>query len=280
YALRGNWFGVQGELLHRYFGRLSSDEVISGIPGSPTDFHGVPYSITEEFVAVYRMHPLIPDDYQFRSFKDDSTIAELTFRDIAFEGSRKTMERIGLRDTLYSMGTTNPGAITLHNYPRFLQQLEETNTPLNDLAAIDILRSRERGVPRYNDFRELLHRPRVQTFEELTDNPLWADQLRQVYGDVDKVDLTVGLYAEPKPQGFGFSDTAFRIFILMASRRLESDRFFTADYTPQVYTQCGLDWIEANGFASVLRRHVPELGPALSGVQNPFAPWHRAGKVA
>jgi len=29
--------------------------------------------------------------------------------------------------------------------------------------------------------------------------------------------------------GFGFSDTAFRIFILMASRRLKSDRFFTND---------------------------------------------------
>lgn len=30
----------------------------------------------------------------------------------------------------------------------------------------------------------------------------------------------IGLVAEPKPEGFGFSDTAFRIFILMASRRL------------------------------------------------------------
>jgi len=28
----------------------------------------------------------------------------------------------------------------------------------------------------------------------------------------------------------GFSDTAFRVFILMASRRLKSDRFFTRDY--------------------------------------------------
>ena len=33
---------------------------LSGIPGSPTDHHGVPYSLTEEFVAVYRMHPLDP----------------------------------------------------------------------------------------------------------------------------------------------------------------------------------------------------------------------------
>ena len=51
--------------------------------------------------------------------------------------------------------------------------------------------------------------------------------------------LTVGLFAEPLPAGFGFSDTAFRIFILMASRRLKSDRFFTTDFTPKVYTPAG-----------------------------------------
>ena len=50
----------------------------------------------------------------------------------------------------------------------------------------------------------------------------------------------VGLMAEPLPKGFGFSETAFRIFILMASRRLKSDRFLSTDYRPEVYTQAGL----------------------------------------
>ena len=59
--------------------------------------------------------------------------------------------------------------------------------------------------------------------------------------DIDKVDLMTGLYAEPLPEGFGFSDTAFRIFILMASRRLKSDRFFTDDFVPEIYTEFGLD---------------------------------------
>ena len=96
-----------------------------------------------------------------------------------------------------------------------------------------MLRTRERGVPRYNEFRRLFHLDPVSSFEELTDNPAWAEQLRELYGDIERVDLMVGLYAEPKPQGFGFSDTAFRVFILMASRRLESDRFFTRDYRPR-----------------------------------------------
>ena len=71
--------------------------------------------------------------------------------------------------------------------------------------------------------------------------------MRRVYDDdIDSVDLMIGLYAEPLPPGFGFSDTAFRIFILMASRRLKSDRFFTTDFTPRVYTQLGMDWIADN----------------------------------
>jgi hypothetical protein len=90
---------------------------------------------------------------------------------------------------------------------------------------------------------------------------------------MEAVDLMVGLYAEPLPRGFGFSETAFRIINGMASRMIERDRFFTIDYTPDVYTQAGLDWIENNDMSSVLLRHFPELAPALRGVENAFAPW-------
>ena len=110
----------------------------------------------------------------------------------------------------------------------------------------------------------------------MAENPEHAEQLRRVYGDVERVDTMIGMYAEKKPKGFGFSDTAFRIFILMASRRLESDRFFTRDYRPEVYTREGLDWVENNTMRSLLLRHFPDLAPALEGVANPFAPWKRA----
>jgi hypothetical protein len=179
---------------------------------------------------------------------------------------------------LYSFGIAHPGAITLHNYPRHLQQLTRKvgNVVENiDLAATDILRMRERGVPRYNEFRKLFHRGPVKSFEALNPNPIVIDELRQVYGDVDKLDLMIGLYAEPAPHGFAFSDTTFRVFILMASRRLKSDRFFTSDYTPEVYTKAGLDWIADATMSKVLLRHYPELAPALWGVDNAFKPWTR-----
>jgi hypothetical protein len=64
----------------------------------------------------------------------------------------------------------------------------------------------------------------------------------------------------------------------MASRRLKSDRFFTQDYRAEIYTQLGLDWIDQNSFVTVLRRHHPELAPALQGVENGFKPWKRLSK--
>src|SRR5206468_3576294 len=83
--------------------------------------------------------------------------------------------------------------------------------------------NRERGVPRYNQFRRLFRLKPAASFEELTDNPAWAAQMRDVYeGKIEDLDLMVGMYAERLPPGFAFSDTAFRVFILMASRRLKS----------------------------------------------------------
>ncbi|MDQ5827620.1 MAG: heme peroxidase, partial [Chloroflexota bacterium] len=53
-AMRANWWGLASEQIHKLFGRISRSEVISGIPGSAKNHFGVPYAITEEFVAVYR----------------------------------------------------------------------------------------------------------------------------------------------------------------------------------------------------------------------------------
>ncbi len=275
-ALRTNWWGLEGHRLDRLIGRRTSNEVIRGIPGSPTALHGVPFQLTEEFVAVYRMHPLIPDEFSFRALADDRTLQERTLPEVGVLHVRDRLTEMSMSDVLYSFGTSHPGAITLHNFPRFLQHFDRADGSLVDLASIDVLRVRERGVPRYNEFRRLLHLKAYDTFEEMADTPEHAADLRRVYSNPEEVDTMIGMYAEKKPKGFGFSDTAFRIFILMASRRLESDRFFTRDYRPEIYTKEGIDWVEDNSMRTLLLRHFPELEPALRGVDNPFAPWPRA----
>jgi hypothetical protein len=277
-GMRANWFGIAEERVHRLLGRISESEVLSGIPGSATDHHAAPYAITEEFVAVYRMHPLVPDDYDLRSTADPDRVERRVFLDLAGLRSRDVVARHGIADLLYSLGTAHPGAVTLHNHPRFMQRLRRDDGIEIDLAAVDVLRSRERGVPRYNRFRRLLSLPEARSFEDLTKDPATAAELAAVYDSIDDVDLTVGLHAEPPPPGFGFGDTAFRIFILMASRRLKSDRFFTTDFRPEIYTPEGMAWIGENDMSSVLVRHCPDLAPVLRSVDNAFAPWPVLGR--
>jgi hypothetical protein len=274
-AMHANWYGVLPRWVRQKFGHLGT-EMIGGVVGSDQAHHAAPYAITEEFVSVYRLHPLLPDDYEIRESTSGRLIEATDFEPIQGAGTRGRIDEYGMSNLLYSFGVANPGAICLKNHPRALSNHVRLTGERVDLGTIDILRDRERGVARYNDFREKLRKSRVKSFDELTDNPEWAREIEDVYdGDIDRVDLQVGMLSEPLPPGFGFSDTAFRIFILMASRRLRSDRFFTNDYSPDVYTPEGLAWVEQSTMSDVLLRHHPELAPALDGVENAFAPWRK-----
>ena len=145
-----------------------------------------------------------------------------------------------------------------------------------DMSVVDIVRTRRRGIPRYNDFRTGLHKPRLHHWEQLSDDPETVRRIREVYRSIDEVDTMIGLFAETPPEGFGFSDTAFRIFILMASRRIQSDRFLTVDFRPEIYSPLGMDWVQRNDMTSVILRHCPDVGALLPRGQSAFAPWRTA----
>lgn len=277
-GMRANWWGIAGERIHRQLGRFGRGDFLFGIPGSTTEHHSAPYSITEDFVSVYRMHPLVPDDYTMADAVTGRELEDLEFLSLHGRGSRETIGRLGAANCLYSLGIAHPGAVTLHNSPRFMHRMERTDGQFIDLAAVDVLRSRERGVPRYAEFRRQMHMRPLRGFEDFEVDEPTRDQLRTIYhDDPEKVDLTVGMFAEELPAGFGFSDTAFRIFILMASRRLKSDRFYTVDFRPEVYTPEGMDWLDATSMSTVLLRHYPQLAGGLAGVRNAFAPWTATG---
>jgi hypothetical protein len=274
-GLKTNWYG-RFSRLQKVFPKLADNDVFSGIPGSPTAHHGVPFTMTEEFVSVYRMHTLMPDHFTILSADSGDGLANAELPELSGRRGVEFLARFKPADLFYSLGVHNPGAVRLHNYPKFLQNLVQDSGDRFDLGAVDILRDRERGVPRYNRFRRLLHKQPVRSFEELSDVPAWAEELKRVYNnDLEMVDTMVGLMAEPLPEGMGFSDTAFRIFLLMASRRLKSDRFLSQDYRPEIYTKEGIDWVEENSMKSVISRHFPPVAFAVEGLEdeNAFKPW-------
>ena len=163
-----------------------------------------------------------------------------------------------------------------------MQELSIPGNPLFDMGAVDILRARERGVPRYNEFRRQLglnpirtlrrpHRRRRAACAELKRG------LRRRAEDVEHLDLLVGTLAERRtgPPASVSARRMFQIFILNASRRLQADRFYTDDYNEEVYTQEGL---------RLDRRRRPSRrcscattrssrAPASANVKNAFEPW-------
>ena len=165
------WYGLLGEKFQSKMGRVGTSETFSGTAGSQTDHYSSPFSLTEEFVSVYRMHPLIPDDWNFFSLESGEHLLNRSFTELQGRYTRDFMDNMEMADMWYLFGLASAGAVCLHNYPNALRQLTRIDGQITDLATLDIVRDRERGVPRYNDFREALRMPRRKTIEEITPTP-------------------------------------------------------------------------------------------------------------
>lgn len=284
-GLNANWYGLVTNLL-RYGKHRKTLAALNirnpeagGVVGNPIGKHGSPYGLTEEFVEVYRLHPLMPEALEIQRAAGGTDSEQISVVATRQAGSPALTKRVDMADLFYSFGNQHPGQLVLNNFPRFMQELSVPGNPVFDLGAVDILRARERGVPRYNEFRRQLGLNPIRTFEDLTGEAEHVSKLKAVYGDqpqdVEKLDLLVGTLAEGyRPSGFGFGETLFQIFILNATRRLQADRFYTDAYNEDVYTKEGLDWIDDVDLKTVILRHYPELArTGLANVRNAFEPW-------
>jgi hypothetical protein len=310
---------------------------------------GAPFNFPEEFVSVYRLHPLVPDLLEYRDLAvDPNRIAKKISVVETFQGKATDfMHTMGLANWGLTLGRQRLGLLTLNNSPLFLQNLKmgrlDSKTRQIDVVALDIIRDREHGVPRFNEFRRQYGLRQLTSFDDFMDpgvTPGSPDQLeqqtavqtlREVYGqhicdaskiitdaqvnedkspindclghpngtlidNIEDVDTAVGYLAEyRRPHGFAISETQFVVFILNASRRLFSDRFFTSCFRPEFYTTLGVDWVNNNGpgpammengtpnghkqpvspMKRMLMRNIPELTPELENEVNAFDPWAR-----
>src|SRR6202012_2016433 len=84
-----------------------------------------PYAMTEEFTACYRMHPLMPDSFSFRRHTDDAQVMTKSLIEVAPGAPPSIYAAVGYDDVVYSLATSNPGALALHNYPNSLRTLPE-----------------------------------------------------------------------------------------------------------------------------------------------------------
>lgn len=343
----------KGPVATSWFSVFASGPGIIGL--STTNHFGSPFNFPEEFVTVYRLHALVPDLLEYRTLDENPDVIRKKIPVVAtFRGkATEVMREHGLTNWALSLGRQRLGLLVLQNHPQFLQSLKmpvrlnNTETKTLDVVALDILRDRERGIPRFNEFRRQYGLRQLTSFDDFIDQHLAQDStvradqeelvrlLREVYGthicdiskqisraqmvadkdgkkhfptdclghkdgtevdNVEDLDTVVGWLAETtRPHGFAISETQFQVFILNASRRLYSDRFFTSSFRPEFYGSFGLAWVNDNGpdgevleagspngheqpvspLKRILLRAMPELKDELAGVVNVFDPWAR-----
>ncbi|BBN06505.1 fatty acid alpha-dioxygenase [Marchantia polymorpha subsp. ruderalis] len=287
-GMRANWYGLLGKWVKDNIGSTNIS-LLSGIVGhSKTVDHGVPYSLTEEFTSVYRMHPLLPEKIEIRDLRkapkiknEPVLIEEVPLGEMIGTAGIKKARGYGIKTLLMSMGNQPSGALTLFNYPTWMRDLEVTDasgvrrTDHVDMAALEIYRDRSRRVYRYNEFRKRLFMPTIKSWSDLTDDRETIAILTDVYGnDVEKCDVLVGLLAEKKIKGYAISETAFYIFLLMATRRLEATPLFTTNFNEATFTKEGLHWVNTTeGLKDVLLRHHPEVVKSWMPASSAFSIW-------
>jgi hypothetical protein len=236
-------------------------------PNYPLITHATP----EEFVAAYKWHSFVPPTINLVNAKNGSVIVPNVDYVAQFQDTT-LIRTYGIENVLVSLGLGSPGAVRLNNLapklqtfthpfvtPRFSNPFVQPTcviAPIIDMAAMDIIRDRERGIPKYNDFRKLValgQLPPAVYFDDIADTPATAAAMADVYKwDIDDVDAVVGMHGEKMNSNQAIPVTMLAAFIPFVVSRMVNDRFYNVNYNAQFYTQWGINRLKTVGFAQIL----------------------------
>lgn len=128
-----------------------------------------------------------------------------------------------------------------------------------DLAALNIQRGRDHGLPSYNDARFGLGLPVRTSFAEISSDPVTQQRLSSVYESVDDVDVWIGALAEDHVNGGHVGELAFFVIKEQFEALRNGDRFWWERSMPADEQQ----EIRATTLADVIRRNTL-IGAELS----------------
>uniref|UniRef100_A0A8C5TAV9 Ig-like domain-containing protein n=1 Tax=Malurus cyaneus samueli TaxID=2593467 RepID=A0A8C5TAV9_9PASS len=122
-----------------------------------------------------------------------------------------------------------------------------------DLAAINIQRGRDHGIPPYNDFRVFCNLSSAQEFEDLRNeikNLEIREKLRSLYGTTKNIDLFPALMVEDLVPGTRVGPTLMCLLTTQFRRLRDGDRFWYEN--PGVFTPAQLTQIRQASLARVI----------------------------
>ena len=118
-----------------------------------------------------------------------------------------------------------------------------------DLAALNIQRGRDHGLANYNEIRTALGLSTVNDFSEISSDPEVVAALEELYGDVDNIDLWVGMLSEDNLPNASIGELNEAILADQFERLRDGDRFWYENDADLTQWQLGdngtvLDWLE------------------------------------
>ena len=105
-----------------------------------------------------------------------------------------------------------------------------------DLAALNIQRGRDHGLPDYNTLRPSYGLPPVTGFTQITSNTTLAAELQSLYGTVDNIDAWVGALAEDHLPDASVGELINAIVANQFARLRDADRLFYLSDDLGLYT--------------------------------------------
>ena len=128
-----------------------------------------------------------------------------------------------------------------------------------DLAAVDIQRGRDVGLPDYNQARVDFGLAPVTSFAEITSDIEVQAKLEQVYGDVSDIDAIVGGLAEDVQPGAMVGEFFQKVIADQFMRLRDGDRFW---YENGQFTAEELSFIRGTSLSALLERNTEMTGLA------------------
>jgi len=223
------WFASSesGKRSTEWYSAFAAGPGIFGLGNNKSDINagvnhfGSPFNFPEEFVNAYRLHPMLPDLIEFRDLNADPNViqSKIPMLETVRGKATQALRQYGIGNWALSMGRQRVGKLTLQNHPAFMQNLDmprlHSATGKVDVLALDLIRDRERGIPRYNEFRRQYGLKQLTSFADFIDSTIsaerteqqkWAGLLREIYGQ-HKCDATrVITEAQKNPDGTRIND--------------------------------------------------------------------------
>ena len=135
--------------------------------------------------------------------------------------------------------------------------------PGRDLAAMNIQRGRDHGLPDHNVARRAYGLPTARTFADVSSDPDVQDALMRAYGEIQYLDLWTGGLTEDRIPGALLGET-FHTMIAEQFRRLRDGDRYWYENDPYFLAAPGLlGEVRATTLADVIRRNTP-IGDEIS----------------